>query len=149
MLSKEKTVVFIGHSECFGLDEAALTAAMVRLLQEGFCTFLNGGMGEFDWLCARCLHKLRSVYPHLRQELILPYLDFSIREPAYCDELVFPEALEGVPHKAAIPRRNDYMVDHAAAALCFVEHSWGGAARSLRRAEKRGLEIFYIGRRIS
>ena len=31
---KEKTVVLIGHSECFGIDEAALTVALTQLLQE-------------------------------------------------------------------------------------------------------------------
>ncbi|MBR4889435.1 MAG: DUF1273 domain-containing protein [Clostridia bacterium] len=144
---KEKTVVFIGHSECFGIDEAALTAALTQLLQEGFRVFLNGGMGEFDWLCARTLHRLRPAFPNIHQELILPYLGFSIREPAYFDEIVFPETLEGIPHKAAIPRRNDYMVNRAAAALCFVEHDWGGAARSLRRAERQRVRILHVGRK--
>lgn len=143
---KEKTVVFIGHSDCFGLNESALLRTLESLLEQGFCVFLNGGMGDFDWACARCLQKLRPLYPSLHHELILPYLGFSIREPAYFDEIVFPEALEGIPHKAAIPRRNDYMVDRAAAAVCFVEHGWGGAARTLHRAEKNGAQIIRVGK---
>ena len=143
-MSKENTVVFIGHSECFGLDETALLHTLEDLLHRGFRIFLNGGMGDFDWACARCLQKLRPAYPDIHHELILPYLGFSIREPACFDEIVFPEALEGVPHKAAIPRRNDYMADRAAAAVCFVEHTWGGAARTLRREKKNGAQIIRV-----
>ena len=104
---KEKTVVFIGHSDCFGLNESALLRTLESLLEQGFCVFLNGGMGDFDWACARCLQKLRPLYPSLHHELILPYLGFSIREPAYFDEIVFPEALEGIPGvESAVADRN-------------------------------------------
>ena len=47
--------------------------------------------------------------------------------------------------KAAIPARNRYMVEHAAYALCYIEHTWGGAAQTYKMAVKKGLTVLNLG----
>ena len=54
-MEKEITATFIGHKECFGLENEAVKAELVKLIEQGVCVFLNGGMGGFDWKCAGIL----------------------------------------------------------------------------------------------
>lgn len=61
-------------------------------------------------------------------------LPFRIRFEDY-DTILYPEGFETHHFKEAIPARNRYRVDHAAYALCFVEHSRGGAAANTWRKE--------------
>lgn len=42
---KHKTATFIGHSECRQLDADTVIATIETLIQDGYTTFLNGGMG--------------------------------------------------------------------------------------------------------
>lgn len=37
------------------------------------------------------------------------------------------------------------MVDHAAYALCYVTHRWGGAAKTYEKAVKQGLKMINLG----
>ena len=36
------------------------------------------------------------------------------------------------------------MVDNASYAICYVNHGWGGAAKTYERAKKKGLNIINI-----
>ncbi|WP_051588925.1 SLOG family protein [Ruminococcus sp. NK3A76] len=128
---KEKTVVFIGHSDITGLDTEKLTAKITELINKGYTDFMSGGMGGFDRVSAKTVYGLKRKYPHIKNILVIPYLDYNIYDRSIFDEVIFPECLENVPHRAAIPKRNEYMISTASAAVCFVRHITGGAAKSL------------------
>ena len=117
-----------------------------KLIASGVTDFLNGGMGGFDWMCARVVFDLKKSYLQIRNYLVIPYLTFNIAEPKYFDDIIYPEGFEKY-HLAAIPARNRYLVDNAAYALCYVTHGWGGAAQTLERAQKKGLTIINLGER--
>ena len=102
-------------------------------------------MGSFDWTCARIVHEMREKYPQIRSYLVIPYLSFRILEPQSLDEVISPEGFEKYHFKAAIVKRNQYLVDHSSYALCFVTHHWGGAAKTYQRAVKKGLTILNLG----
>ena len=68
-------------------------------------------------------------------------------EKLIADDIIYPEGFEKYHFKAAIPARNRYLVDNAAYALCYVTHGWGGAAQTLKRAQKKGLTIINLGER--
>lgn len=138
---REYTCCFIGHSECYSLSEERVQTAIEALINQGVTDFLCGGMGNFDWMCARLTYGLKREYPHIRCDLVIPYLTFCVLEPKYFDSIVYPEGFEKYHFKAAIVARNRYLVDQSAYALCYVTHSWGGAAQTYRRAEKKGLQI--------
>lgn len=141
METREKTCCFIGHSECYGLSEERVRAAIEDLINQGVTDFLCGGMGNFDWMCARLTYGLKREYPHIRCDLVIPYLTFCVLEPKYFDSIVYPEGFEKYHFKAAIVARNRYLMDQSAYALCYVTHGWGGAAQTYRRAEKKKLQI--------
>ena len=137
-------VMFIGHKEAF-CDTGKIRDAIVELIEKnGLTEFLLGGMGQFDMICARILCELKKKYRFLRVYLVIPHLGFRVTDIECYDEIIFPQELEGVFFKQCIPRRNQYMVDHAAVAICYVKHSWGGAYQTYRYAKEKGLYIIDI-----
>ena len=144
-MEKHKTAVFIGHAECYGLSEDLLRQEILNLIQNGVTTFLNGGMGSFDWICAKIVYELKQNNPYIESFLVIPYLTFHIPAKHYFDEIIYPEGFERYHFKAAIPARNDYLINHSEYALCYVNHTWGGAAKSMEKAIKNGLTIINLG----
>ena len=63
---KEHTALFIGHGECYGVGQEEIKDALRRLISMGVTDFLCGGMGGFDWKCARAIYELKAEYPSLR-----------------------------------------------------------------------------------
>lgn len=147
MFMKEKTATIIGHDDCSGIDDEHLRAELAKLAESGVTTFLSGGYGGFDRLCARRIYELKPRYPHIRSIIVIPYLDHKIFAPELFDGSEFPECLEGVPYRFRISHRNRYMVECAAHAVCFVTRSFGGAARTYRYAQNQGLNIIDINKR--
>ena len=49
---REKTCVFIGHRECYGVSLEQIEKELEHLIDRGITDFLCGGMGRFDWMCA-------------------------------------------------------------------------------------------------
>ena len=62
MEEKQLTAVFIGHNECYGLDDGKLRGAIIGAINAGVTTFLSGGMGGFDWKCAYIVKTLKKEY---------------------------------------------------------------------------------------
>ena len=60
-------------------------------------------------------------------------------------KLFSPEEFEKYHFKAAIPARNKYMIDNASIAVCYVNHGWGRAAQTYRKAIKKNLKIINLG----
>ena len=141
---REKTATFIGHSECYGVDSSAIRLAIVTLIEKGVSEFISGGMGGFDWICARAVYELKKEYPHIRNLLVIPYLTFTIRNKDLFDDVIYPDGFEKYHFKAAIPQRNRYLIDNSAYAICYVKHGWGGAAKTYEMAKKLKLEIIDV-----
>ncbi len=143
-MKKEKTATFIGHSQCYNLDKLMLKEKIEILIKNGIETFLSGGMGEFDRIAAHEVHRLKKQYPHIKNKLVIAYLNAKIDDKEIYDEIIFPEGQEFCHYKAAIPKRNRYMVESSAYAICHVTHSWGGAAKTYALAKKSSLKIIDI-----
>lgn len=144
-MSRETTATFIGHKECYGINSEDVRAEIIKLIEAGVTEFMSGGMGSFDWMCARIIYDLKKAYPQINNYLVIPYLTFTIAEEKYFDSIVYPEGFEKYHFKAAIPTRNKYLVDNSAYALCYVTHGWGGAAQTYARAVKKGLTVINLG----
>ena len=150
-MSSDKTATFIGHSDCTGLDRNALRKEIMNLIECGVSEFFNGGMGGFDRLCAYTVYSLKKIYPHIRNNLVIPYLtakalngNEEINHQLF-DCVIYPEGFEKYHFKAAITARNHYLVDNSAFAVCYVTHGWGGAVKTYKRAIKKGLTVINLG----
>lgn len=146
-MDKANTATFIGHKDCYGVKSEEVRDEIIKLIESGITDFLSGGMGTFDWMCARIVYELKQTYPHISNYLVIPYLSFNVLEKKYFDLIIYPEGFEKFHFKAAIPARNKYLVDNSAYALCYVTHGWGGAAKTLEKAVKKGLTIINLGER--
>lgn len=142
---KENTAIFIGHGECFGVTTKEVNNAIEELIKCGVTVFMSGGQGGFDRLCAGCVYHLKEQYPTLINCLVIPYLNFNIFNKDLFDEIIYPDGFEKYHYKTAIPARNRFLVDSAAYAICYVNHGWGGAAKTFERAIKKNLKVINIG----
>jgi len=137
-------VTFCGHSQVS--DHASVSAALRRviaeLIAEGADEFFLGGYGEFDSLAAAAVRDAKKSNPRIRSTLVIPYMDRDY-DPAYYDASVYPP-LETVPRRYAISHRNKWMVDQADVLVAYVTHSWGGAATTLKHAERKSKRIIKI-----
>ena len=110
-----ETVTFCGHSEIPAVNKEKLSVEICELAEKliniGAVTFLLGGYGDFDKLCAITLHKLKQKYPHIKSILVVPYIDKDYDTNLY-DFSLYPP-IEEVPRKFAILERNKWMVRKA------------------------------------
>ena len=139
-----------GHRMMLMDIEKPLREVLERLVEErGVRVFYIGGMGEFDELFARTVRRMKREYPSLRLVLVMPYLterlnmDKAIYEAQY-DEMLIPAEMDGIHPKAAIGLRNRWMVDRSDIVIAALHRNFGGAAETVRYAEKVGKMVVRI-----
>ena len=138
------TIAFCSHKDISNLStvRAAVNELLRGLVAEGADYFLLGGYGGFDSLAAHAEYDLKRDNPQIHSTLVIPYLNRNYDTKLY-DDTTYPP-LEGVPLKFAISKRNEWMVDQADVVVAYVQHSWGGAAATLRYAESKKKRIIRI-----
>lgn len=140
-----KLCTFAGHANIYGDEEAIrlkLKNEIIKLIEkENATTFYSGGKGDFDWLCAGTLKELKKDYPNIKSYLMLAYMPKEKSKYGECiaqifDDTVYPD-IENVPLRFAIVKRNECMVDKSDFLIAYVNHSWGGAYKTLEYAKKK------------
>ena len=136
------TVTFCGHAEIAQADEVRrwLLHTTEALILDGADIFYFGGYGAFDRLAAAVVRELKKTYRHIQLVLVLAYLQRNEYAAGY-DSTLYP-ALERVPPRFAISKRNERMVEMADVVVAYVIHDRGGAARTLAYAERKRKAIF-------
>lgn len=144
-------ISFCGHREF--TPDAEKEKAIIDILlkyaeteQEIVC--YTGGYGAFDWFAASCINKAKKAAHNIVNCLVVPYITSSYLERISLhtkefDEVIYPP-LENIPPKFAIIRRNEWMIDNSDLLIACVKYSWGGAARTLEYAKRKGKEILSI-----
>lgn len=136
---------FAGHSFVYSaVAESRLKEEIEKYLSEvDEVSFYVGGRGEFDGMAAAAVRaaKARHKEKEIRLYLIEPYLHASMnRDKEYYekqyDGIIVPEELIGVHPKAAIQKRNRWMVDQADLLIAFVSRDFGGAYETLKYARR-------------
>lgn len=147
------TCTFAGHSKLqgdFHLQTLLSTLSPLILLDDAF-TFYVGGMGDFDRLCATAVRQLKTSYPQKDMDLILvlPYQTKQLQHDQdylrkQYNDIIIPVELLTVHPKAAILKRNFWMIDHSDILLSYVSHNWGGAYKSKQYAQKKNISIIEL-----
>ena len=137
-------VTFCGHRDVYDREAVSqkLSAVLRDLIDEGANSFLLGGYGNFDSIAASVVRDLKKEFPGVRSTLVIPYLDREFNKDLY-DDSTYPP-LEHVPRRFAISRRNEWMVNQADVVVSYVRHGWGGAASTLRYAERKKKRIISV-----
>lgn len=140
-------VTFCGHGKITYTDETRkqLRDTIEKLISEGADEFLLGGYGAFDIMAANAVRSLKEKYPNIRSVLVVPYIDKDFDKNTYdCSE--YPP-IERVPKRFAILKRNEWMVSRADVLVAYVDHDWGGAAKTLEYAVSKKKMIINVANR--
>ena len=141
------TCTFFGHRDTPEAIKPKLCEAVIELIEkQEVDTFYIGDKGAFDLMAKSVVQSLREVYPHIRYSIVLAYMpqkwnEFDRRD--FSDTL-FPEGIETAPKRYAISWRNNWMLKHSEHVICYVNHSWGGAAQFAEKALKQGKSVINL-----
>ena len=136
-------IALFGHRDLYTFRdiEEKLSALMYDILKtKDFIEIYIGRNGDFDTIASSVIRRVRDDigYDNTEMILVLPYLlkDTAYYEDIY-DSVFIPEELSGVHPKAAITKRNRYMINRCDLYICYVNHEFGGAYTALKYAQKQ------------
>ena len=144
MESREVTALFIGNRDCYNVSKTDIESAVIEAIGSGIRVFLNGGQGYFDKTCASVLYHLKPNYPTIKSYLIIPYQTFKSYNKDMYDEIIYPfeQHIESYyTYMGNIEKRNRWLVDHSCMAICYLNHTTGGAGKTFAYAKKKELTI--------
>ena len=130
------TVCFFGHKDTPESIRPFLEQEIERLIDCGAECFLVGNQGRFDGMVLGCLRRMAKKHPGITYKVVLAYMP-KTGAFAY-GETMLPEGQELVHPRYAIAHRNRWMTEEADAAVVYVAHSWGGAARYADLMRRKG-----------
>ena len=136
---------FFGHRDVPDRIALLLRELLIYIIEKkGTTHFLVGNQGKYDQMVLRVLISLLGEYPDLKIEVVLAYLP---RKPLSLGKSVssfVPDALESVPPRFAIDKRNRWMIDHSSIAVTYTWKPGGNAVKYKELAQKKGLTIFEL-----
>ena len=152
MIYRDNTyrVVLFGHRDFF--DYQTLDARLYSL----FCDLIHtkpfleiyiGRNGEFDIYSATVIKRVQKALGKENSELIcvLPYPEKNMEYyEKYYDSVIIPECTEKSYPKAAIAKRNKWMVEQSNLFVCYVEREKGGAYTAMKYAKTLEKQIINL-----
>ena len=140
---------FFGHKDAPSEIYEQLVACIENLIiNRGVSSFVVGNQGGFDSMVLKALREIKQQYPHVCYNVALAYmpgerLEYELYDPT---ETFLPEGIETVPKRFAISWRNKWMVRESDVVVCYITHSWGGAAQVVEYAERQGKEVINLAK---
>lgn len=143
-------IAFIGHRYIEGqyhLEDRIEDIIRENLHSKEYVELYVGRNGDFDISVASAIKRAQEALGHQNSSLILlqpyPMKDDPYYEKFY-DEIWYPIDSKTHP-KAAITKRNQWMIDNADLLVAYVKlDRKGGALTTLKYAEKQGVEIINL-----
>lgn len=141
------TVTFFGHKDTPLEIRVKLKEILADLIEnQGAKHFYVGNQGSFDRISLLVLNELKEEYPFIEYHIVLAYLSDKTNET--WESTLFPEGVENVPQRFAINYRNKWMIEQADTVVCYIKRSFGGAARFVEIAEKKGKTIINLSNKL-
>ena len=108
--------------------------------------FYVGNNGQFDVAVEKLLGELEEKYPHIKYYIVLAYLPRELEKEGFHKDFsksIIYDNFEKVPPKAAIIKRNNWMLSKADFVICYITRTaLSGAAVFAEKAKKQNK--FYI-----
>ena len=128
----EMNISFFGHSDFIYNDEikSKIFEILTELGKTNELQFYLGGYGNFDELAYEVCKLYKEKSYNGKLIFVTPYIDTNYSKlntaQSYYDEIIYP-ALEKVPKRLAILKRNEWIIKQSDMVVTFVKFSWGGA----------------------
>ena len=142
-------VTFIGHRDIdrIGIVEKRLERLVSELLRKkDYVEFYMGRNGDFDETAASVIKRLQKKLD-TRNSAVILVLSYHAKDEEYYqkyyDDVLLPIASD-THFKAAITKRNEWMVEHADLLIAYVCKESGGAYKTMKYAEKKGVGIINL-----
>ena len=140
---RNRKVCFFGHSDTPWSVQPKLREVILDLIDnEGADEFYVGTHGNFDRMVTSVLSELSEIRA-FRFYVVLAYPPAEKESPC-ADHDILPDGIENIPPRFAINYRNKFMIEAADIVVTYVKHSWGGAAKYKRLAEKKNRRVIEL-----
>lgn len=144
-----RIVLFGHHDFCEErmLDKILCSLLIDLIRKKDFVEIYVGRNGDFDIYAASLVKNVQKAMGKGNNEFIcvLPYRVKDIENyEEYYDSVIIPECIEKTHPKAAITKRNRWMVEQANILICYVKREKGGAYTALKYAKKLKKKIFNL-----
>lgn len=154
MFDKNTTLAFSGHRTYPDTAEgrAALTQAVQRFYRLGYRTFLCGMADGFDLCAAEAVAELKNTHPDIMLVGVVPFDRHrgAIKNVGRYDSVTASTdviiTLSRRYYSGCYYRRDDYLVCHASALICYLDGSGSGTRYTVRKARQKGLAIVNLYR---
>lgn len=139
---------FFGHRDAPRSITPTLEKTIIKIIEQyPDITFYVGTHGGFDRMVISLLKKISAEYTMISCAVILAYLPTDKTNTMCCDlPTIYPEGIECVPKKYAVSFRNDWIVRQADMVVCYITHDFGGAAKFVEKARKKGKIIYNVSK---
>lgn len=156
MFDKNYTCCFTGHRKLAPETAVALRrkikAAVLKLIEQGYSTFVTGGALGFDTIAAEVILELREKRPNIKLIVVAPYANQSLEwtEPQQityqriCDAADDYICLAAGEYKDAMKKRNLYMVEMSSACIAYCIRERSGSSQTIGFARQNGLEVIEL-----
>ena len=133
---------FFGHGDCPEMKYSNILQAIQNLITEkNIITFYVGTQGNFDSLVYRALCNLRADFPKIRIYRVLAYLP---KDNSLISDSILLEGIELIHPRYAISWRNRWMIEHSDYVIAYITHNYGGAARFVNEAKRKGKTVINL-----
>ena len=143
------SVAFIGHRRIereWHLAERLEEMTMALLEKHEYVEFLIGRNGDFDIMAASAVKRAQKRFGSESSSLnlVLPYRVKDEEYYAkYYDDILYPIS-PNVHFKAAITKRNEWLVNHAHHIIAYVKTFSGGAYTALEYAKAKRVDFINL-----
>ena len=135
---------FFGHKNTPKEIEPTLRSTLIELIEnKNVNVFYVGNNGNFDTMVRRQLEDLSQTYP-ITYSVVLAYLSTEKNKYDNLTNTIYPEGLETVPKRFAIPWRNKWMIQQSDVVVTYVTRNFGGAAQFKALAERLNKHIINL-----
>ena len=135
---------FFGHKDTPKEIEPTLRSTLIDLIENrNVNVFYVGNNGNFDTMVRRQLEDLSQTYP-ITYSVVLAYLPIEKNKYDNLTNTIYPEGLETVPKRFAIPWRNKWMIQQSDVVVTYVTRNFGGAAQFKALAERLNKHIINL-----
>jgi uncharacterized phage-like protein YoqJ len=138
-----------GHREVFENISERISSAVRTAAEQGCEIFYTGAMGKFDKMFSSEVRALKKDYPNIKLICVMPYMTNEINTQGdylytLYDDILIPTELADVHYKAAITKRNQWIIQRSDLVIIYTRRNFGGAYSAKRYAQRMKKEIITI-----
>ena len=130
-----------GHRDVFENITEKIYSAVREAAEQGCEIFYTGAMGQFDELFSSSVRSLKKDYPNVKLICVKPYMTTEINKQgdylySIYDDIFIPTELANVHFKAAITKRNRWIIQNSDVVIIYTKRNYGGTYNAKRYAER-------------